>query len=409
MDTSQQPVQQGAATNRDQAADVPTAPPQLGDLIALLERRYPPQTAEPWDAVGLVAGDPEAPVRKVLFAVDPVGEVVDEALEWGADLLITHHPLFLKPVHAVAATTYKGLLVHRLVRGDCALYAAHTNADAARDGVADALAQALGLIDTRPLVAAAESPLDKFVVFVPQPHTDAVTVALAAAGAGEAGDYAQCSWLSSGTGRFTPQAGARPAVGRVGEPTSVAEDRLEMVAPRRRRAQIVAALRAAHPYEEPAFDVLELASSPGSTGLGRVGRVPETTTLGEFAQVVARTLPRTAQGVRVAGDLTASIETVAVLGGSGDSLFDDVRASGADVYVTSDLRHHPASELRERAVFEQGRPYLIDTAHFASEWPWLALAARDLDADLSAGDSSAAVEIRVSDRCTDPWTARFDS
>ena len=124
-----------------------TAHPTLADVVRTLESLYPPSTAEGWDAVGLVTGDPAQPVRKILFAVDPVATVADEAIEWGADLIVTHHPLFLRPVHSIAATTFKGSLVHRLVRAGVGLYVAHTNADAAPRGVADALADAIGLVD----------------------------------------------------------------------------------------------------------------------------------------------------------------------------------------------------------------------------------------------------------------------
>ena len=180
-----------------------------------------------------------------------------------------------------------------------------------------------------------------------------------------------------------------------------------MVAPRRLRSAVVAALRAAHPYEEPAFDVLELASWPGSTGIGRVGRLAAPTTLREFAAVVAKALPFTEQGVRFAGDPDGRVERVAVVGGSGDSLFDAVRRAGVDAYVTADLRHHPASELRERAEHEDGTPYLVDVAHFASEWPWLAHAARALEQDAAAAGTT--VETRVSTLSTDPWTGRVAS
>ena len=180
-----------------------------------------------------------------------------------------------------------------------------------------------------------------------------------------------------------------------------------MVAPRRLRGAVVAAMRAAHPYEEPAFDVLELASWSGTTGTGRVGRLAEPTTLRSFAALVARALPSTAQGIRYAGDPDGRVETVAVVGGSGDSLFDAVRASGVDAYVTADLRHHPASELRERADHENRTPYLVDTAHFASEWPWLARAARALEQDAAA--AGATVVTRVSTLSTDPWTGRVAS
>ena len=378
----------------------------LRDALRLLDSSYPPGTAESWDAVGLVAGDPQQPVRRVLFAVDPVQQVVAEALDWDADLLVTHHPLLLRPVHSVAATTFKGALVHRLVRGGCALHVAHTNADSARGGVAEALAEAVGLTDLEPLREAALPALDKHVVFVPVEDADAVLDAMTAAGAGAIGDYARCAWSTTGTGTFTPLQGADPTIGEIGRRETVAETRLEMVAPRGRRTAVVAAMRTSHPYEEPAFDVLELAALPSGTGIGRVGRTSGSPTLAKFARTVAAALPRTAHGVRVAGDLAATVDRVAVVGGAGDSLFDAVRTSGADAYLTADLRHHPASEAREQAEFEGRGPALVDVSHFASEWPWLARAAAGLEAGARA--VGATVETRVSTLSTDPWSARFD-
>ncbi|WP_416220878.1 Nif3-like dinuclear metal center hexameric protein [Cellulomonas sp. S1-8] len=378
----------------------------LGDVVAALERRYPPRTAETWDRVGLAAGDPAAPVRRVLLAVDPVATVVDEAVAWDADLLLTHHPLLLKPVHSVAATTYKGALLHRLVRAGCGLYTAHTNADSAHGGVAEALADAIGLVGTEPLVPADAPALDKHVVMVPVGDADRLVDALTAAGAGHVGAYERCAWTTTGEGTFTPLAGAMPAVGEVGRRETVAEARVEMVAPRGLRGRVVAALRAAHPYEEPAFDVLELAALPGDTGLGRVGALPAPLPLREFAAAVARAVPAAAQGVRFAGDPDMPVRRVAVLGGSGDSLFDAVRAADVDAYVTADLRHHPASEQQERAAFDAAggapRPALVDLAHAASEWLWLPRAADALRADLAAAGYT--VETRVSTRRTDPWT-----
>lgn len=290
-------------TRQSDYADHVTSP-RLSDVIAVFHELYPPGTAQDWDAVGLAVGDPNATVEKILFAVDPVETVVDEAIAWGADLILTHHPLFLRGVHSVAATTAKGALVHRLISGGCALFVAHTNADAAPGGVADALAEVLGVEGRAPLV----------------------------------------------------------------------------------------------PGDDP------------ERGIGRVGTLPEPMSLGSFARRAAAVLPATVQGIRVAGDPDATVQRVAVVGGAGDSLFDDVRASGADVYVTGDLRHHPASELRERATHE-GRsastaptPYLVDVAHFAGEWTWLAAAARTVT-DRLAGT----VETRVSTRRTDPWTLQIPS
>ena len=262
----------------------------LGEVVAALEARYDPSLAESWDAVGLVCGDPAEPVERVLVAVDPVAAVVDEAIERGAGLLVTHHPLFLTAVHGVPADDPKGRLVHRLVRAGCGLFVAHTNADrAAGVGVNDALAAALGLTGTRPL---------------------------------------------------------------------------EPVAPGSRQ------------------------------GLGRVGELPGTTTLAAFATHAAEVLPATEGGIRAAGDPGRPVRTVAVCGGSGGSLLPAAAAAGADVLLTSDLRHHPASEAGEAAG-----PALCDVAHFASEWPWVPVAAEVLTADLSGR-----VAVAASRRRTDPWT-----
>lgn len=268
-------------------------PPLLGEVVDLVHGWYPPETAESWDAVGLVYGDPDAPVRRVLLAVDPVLPVVEEAVDWGADLVVTHHPLFLRAVHGFAATTPKGRTLKRLADAGCALLAAHTNADLAVGGVSEALAAALGLSDLAPIT-----------------------------GAG-------------------------------------LDDR------------------------EP------------SAGTGRIGAV-ETTTLRGFAGRVAEVLPPTAHGVRVAGDPDRVVRTVAVLAGAGDFLLDQLATTAADVYVTSDLRHHPASEFVEKAG-----PALVDVAHWAAEWTWLPVVEARLRAAL--GDR---VETRVSTLVTDPWSFR---
>lgn len=372
-------------------------PLTLADVVDLLEARYPPRTAEDWDAVGLVAGDPAAPVRKVLLAVDPTEEVAAEALRWGADLVVTHHPLYLRGTSTVAATTPKGRVVHHLLAGGCGLYVAHTNADAAADGVAQALADALGLVDTRPLVPRPGAALDTLVTFVPREHTQALLDALAAAGAGRLGEYERAAFTSPGTGTFRPLPGARPAVGEVGTAAQVAEDRLEIVLPRERRTSVLAALRAAHPYEEPAFTLVAQATQQAETGTGRVGQLPAPVPLRAFAAQVAAVLPATPQGIRVGGDLDAEVRTVAVCGGAGDSLLGEARRSGADVYLTADLRHHPASEH-----LADGRPFLVDATHWASEWPWLPRAAEVLRSDAAA--RGARLDLRVSTLVTDPWT-----
>jgi dinuclear metal center YbgI/SA1388 family protein len=377
----------------------------LADVVTVLERMYDPSWARDWDAVGLVCGEPSAPVRRILLAVDPAPSVIEEALSWRADLLITHHPLLFKGVHAVAATNPKGRAVHQLIRAGCALYTAHTNADVAAPGVSDALARVLGLTDLVPLSADPADPIDKLVTFVPESAVEKVIDALAGAGAGEIGDYSRCAWTAVGTGTFVPGAGAVPAIGTHGEREVVEERRVEMVLPRQRRHEAIAALRTAHPYETPAFDLFELVSWSGPRGIGRVGTLEASTSLREFAMLVAEALPGTAQGVRIAGEPTAEVRRVAVCGGSGDSLFDAVREAEADVYVTADLRHHPASDVRDLAG--DGPPYLVDVAHWASEWPWLAGVSNRLEGALM--DAGTPVEVLVSVRSTDPWIFRVPS
>jgi len=379
--------------------------PVLAEVIAVLERLYHPAWAHDWDRVGLVCGDPAAPVRRVLLAVDPVTTVVDEALEWRADLVITHHPLLLRGVHSVAATTAKGRLVHRLIRADCALFTAHSNADVAAPGVSDALARVLGLRDLHPLSADPPDPIDKVVTFVPEDSVDLVVDAMAKAGAGQVGEFVRCAFVATGVGTAIKGLGRRAAPEASGRREDVAEHRVEMVMPRARRSAVLAALAQSHPYEQVAVDVYELASWPSSRGVGRVGRLAAPTTLREFALLVAEALPATAQGVRISGEPTAAVQRVAVCGGSGDSLLEVARRAGVDAFVTADLRHHPASEAREEAG-EEG-PALVDVSHWSSEWPWLAGVANRLEGLLEAAGTP--IEVFVSAQSTDPWTFRVPS
>jgi dinuclear metal center YbgI/SA1388 family protein len=374
----------------------------VGEVIAALEAAYPPALAADWDAVGLVCGDPAEPVESVLVAVDPVPETVDEAIG-RHQMLVTHHPLLLRGVHGVGADTPKGALLHRLIRGGTALFTAHTNADSADPGVSDALAAAIGLEVSGPLVPEPAEPLDKIVTFIPTgPVITAVHEALSAAGAGRIGDYSHCSFATAGTGQFKPLEGANPTIGSVGKLERVAETKLEMVLPRSRREAVVAALRASHPYEEPAFDVFELAELASSRGLGRIGTLPEPEPLSAFAARVRAALPETAWGVRAAGDPDRPIRSVAVCGGAGDSALGAATAAGVDAYVTADLRHHPASEHLLAGTVGRPTPALVDVAHWASEWPWCAQAADVVRAAL--GDR---VRVEVSTRRTDPWSVGF--
>lgn len=365
---------------------------RLADVIAVLDAAYPPGLAHDWDSVGLVCGDPGDQVESVTVAVDATAAVAGSVGTRG--LLLAHHPLLLRGVDTVAASTPKGSLIHRLIRDGSALFTAHTNADAARPGVSDALAAALGLEVEGVLDPAPDGPaLDKWVIFVPTADARAVRAAVFAAGAGHIGDYSNCSWSVTGTGQFLPGAEASPAVGTVGAVEQVVEDRIEVIAPMQLRGQILAAMRAAHPYEEPAFDVFGLAPLPAGVGIGRVARLPGPQRFADFVARVNSSLPQTSWGIRAAGNPDSPVDRVAVCGGAGDSLLTAARAAGVQAYLTADLRHHPADE--HRRISDVG---LIDVAHWASEYPWCNQAAELLRSEF--GDH---LVITVSPLRTDPW------
>jgi dinuclear metal center YbgI/SA1388 family protein len=365
---------------------------RLGAVIEALDAAYPPGLAQSWDSVGLVCGDPDDAVSSVTIAVDATAAVVDTIPDGG--LLLAHHPLLLRGVDTVAADTPKGALIHRLIRSGRSLFTAHTNADSASPGVSDALAHALGLTVEAVLEPTpAQQELDKWVIFVPPENADALRAAIFAAGAGQIGDYSHCGWSVTGTGQFLPEDGATPAIGSVGAVERVVEDRIEVVASIRVRHQVLAAMRAAHPYEEPAFDVVALEPLPSDVGLGRIGSLLQSEPLSTFVSRVEAALPSTSWGVRAAGDADATVSRVAVCGGAGDSLLGAAAAADVQAYVTADLRHHPADEHRRASDVA-----LIDVAHWASEFPWCEQAA-----DVLRSAFGAALSIDVCRIRTDPW------
>lgn len=370
--------------------------PSLREVVDVLDSLYHPRWADEWDAVGTVAGDPAAEIRSVLFAVDPVRSVVEDAIARGVDLLVTHHPLWLNGVTSVSAGDPKGRVVHDLIRHGIALHTCHTNADSPPLGVSEAMAMCLDLREVRPLRADSEPGLDAWVVHVPLAASGLVAEAMHEAGAGRIGDYDRAVFGAPGVGSFRPLQGANPVIGQVGQVEHVDEARLDLVAERGLREQIRAALISSHPYEEPSYQVIELADGQSQRGSGRIGVLPYVATLGEFAEHVTASLPGHRSATRVAGHLDRPVRTVAVCGGSGDFLLPDAQAAGADVFVTSDLKHHRVSEHLEHL----GACAVIDVPHWAAEWTWLPVAAAELERRLGGS-----VSTHVSRIVTDPWTA----
>lgn len=364
----------------------------VADVVGAMEQAYPPHLAEDWDKVGLICGDPSATVRHVAFALDCTDAVVDRAIADGAQMLIVHHPLLLRGVNSVAANTPKGRVIHKLLTNGIALFSAHTNADSARPGVNDKLAELLGVHPGRPL-RPIEEPLDKWGFTVPLTDAAAVKSAVFAAGAGNVGEYEQACYEFPVKGQFAPTAQANPHIGTAGGGLETVEElRVEFIAPRRLREKVRTALLQAHPYEVVAYDVAESHTGPADQGIGRVGELDSPMTLREFAARVAERLPVTRWGVRAAGDPEAMIRTVAVASGAGDSFLTQIAKMDVDCFVTSDLRHHPVDEH-----LRMGGCPVIDTAHWASEFPWCEQAAGVVQKKVHV--ATTVIDIR-----TDPWT-----
>lgn len=367
----------------------------VGDICQVMDNAYPPHLAEEWDSVGLICGRREAAVNHVAFALDCTDEVAEAAISAGVDMLIVHHPLLLRGVDSVAADTPKGRILHRLIESGIALFAAHTNADSARPGVNDKLAELVGITPGRPLAPKPGPGRHLWGVHVPAEHVDKLKQGLFAAGAGRIGNYSECVYEIAGTGQFKPEPGADPTDGEVGKTYRDDELRIQFVANPSDKQALVDALLTNHPYEEPAFDITELADATPidqAYGLGRLGKLPQPMSLAEFTQQVADGLPATSWGVRAAGDPDKRVETVAVASGAGDGFMATAAKLGADVFVTSDLRHHPVDEHLRTSDMA-----IIDTAHWASEFPWTAQAEEIVRRE--AGVKTSVIDVR-----TDPWT-----
>lgn len=329
----------------------------VAEVLDVIDGLCPFALAESWDNVGLQLGEAGTGVESLLMTLDVTAAVIDEAAGGGHGAVLTHHPLIFEPLTAVTDGNAAGLLLQRAARGGLAVISAHTNLDSAPGGLSDLLAEMLGLTGTRPIEGAVRE-WSKFVTFVPRDDLDRVRSALFEAGAGIIGDYNHCSYYIAGTGTFLPMEGADPSIGRVGRDETVDEIRLELVFPSRLTDEIVAALRGAHSYEEPAYDIYPLQTTRHDAGSGRAGEIGEELTLDQFARRVSETFA--CPPLRYSGDGNRLVRRAAVIPGSGASY---IRAcSGiADVLVTGDFKYH------DRLLASELGLALIDVPHELSE------------------------------------------
>lgn len=311
-------------------------------VVQLMEELAPKYYAVPDDSIGLQLGSLQKDIRKVLVALDVTPEVVEEAIQEGADLIIAHHAIIYRPIRHLQTDTPAGRLYAKLIKHDIAVYIAHTNLDVAEGGVNDLLAEALGLTGLTHLEEVHTEKLKKLVVFVPEGHHGKVQQAVFAAGAGWIGNYSHCSFNIEGKGTFLPREGAEPYIGEPGKLEQVDEIRLETIVPESVEKRVVTAMLKAHPYEEVAYDLYPMDLKGRAFGLGRTGKLPEPCTLGELADRVKQAFGVPA--LRLVGDPGRMVSKIAVMGGSGGKYVRHALFAGADVLITGDVDYHAAHD-----------------------------------------------------------------
>lgn len=330
---------------------------RIQDVTAALESWAPPAYQESYDNAGLLVGDPHAPLTGVLLCLDATEAVVAEAVRRGCNLVVAHHPVLFKGLKKINTGSYVGRAVVSAVKHDVALYAAHTNLDNVQGGVNFHLAARLGLQGVR-ILAPKKQVLQKLVAFVPPENTLLLLDALYAAGAGQIGDYNNCSFRSVGTGTFTPNEAANPHIGASNCPEEVREDRIEVIFPAFLSARILAALRRTHPYEEVAYYLTALENEHQEVGAGAVGMLPEPVPETEFLTRLKEKMQ--AGCVRYTPLRGKPVQKVAVCGGAGSFLTGEAIRAGADVFVTADVKYHEFFDA-------DGKIVIADIGHYESE------------------------------------------
>ncbi len=366
--------------------------PTIAELVAALEAFAPASTAAEWDNVGLLLGDPAAPVERILTCLTLTPDVVAEAVAGRVNLIVSHHPILFRGVKQLTATKGDGRIVLPLVQAGIAVYSPHTAFDNCPGGINDMLCQKLGVTNAVPLRPREAAREYKLAVFVPDGDLVKVSDALFAAGAGVIGQYEQCSFRLAGKGTFFGTEGTNPTVGQKNRREEVDEWRLEVVVPEAKLSSVLAALRRAHSYEEPAFDVYALRPSLRG-GEGRIGDLATANKLGDFAAIVKRELA--AASVQVVGDLNRTVQKVAIAcGAAGEFLSDSLRAK-ADVFLTGEMRFHDALTARGAGIgvilpghYATERPAVEALAQkLAAEWPAVSVWASHVERDPLAGGS----------------------
>lgn len=330
----------------------------ITDLVNIIETIAPPRLQEQWDNCGLIVGDPQDSVNKVVLALDVSEQAIEFAAKQKAGLLLVHHPPLIRAISKVREDQPTGKLLAMAIRSRVAIYAAHTSFDAVLGGLNDYFCELLGLKNVTPLQACDNDNYFKLVTFVPPEFFEQVATAIFQAGGGVIGQYDSCSFREQGMGSFRPLSGAEPFSGSIGEVSNQKEIRLEVRLPRNLSGRIVKAMIEAHPYDEVAYDLYPVIGGD-HWGVGRLGDLAKPMRLSELAQLCKRNLKL--PDVRLVEANKKKIRRAAVCTGGGGSLLSNAITSDATVYITGDVNYHQARDAQAAGLS------LIDVGHFGSE------------------------------------------
>lgn len=330
---------------------------KVKEITDYLESIAPRAYQESYDNSGLLTGEPGQEVTGILVTLDCIEEVVDEAIAKQVNLIVAHHPIIFKGLRKITGSNYVERTILKAIRNNIAIYAIHTNLDNVHVGVNKKIAQKIGLKNLRILDPKPDT-LTKLVTFIPKEHTETVLQALYKAGAGQIGDYKNCSFQTEGTGTFMPVGDANPHTGKLNQQEQVLEDRAEVIFPTHAEGRVIAALKSAHPYEEVAYYLTRLANQNQEVGSGMVGELAEPLEPIEFLKRLKNSMNLTT--IRHTRLLGRKVKKIAVCGGSGSFLLPKAIGSGADFYVTADFKYHEFFDA-------DGKITIADIGHYESE------------------------------------------
>ncbi len=330
---------------------------QIEEIIRVLENWASPVLQEPYDNCGLLVGSPYWECSSILISLDITEEVINEAKGKGCNLIIAHHPILFKGLKKITGKTYVERAIICAIKNDIAVYAIHTNLDNIATGVNAEIAKRSGLLNCT-VLQPKSLMFKKLYAFVPYSHIEAVRNAIFNAGAGHIGNYSECSFTNQGEGSFKPEQGATPFLGTIGHRHTENELKLEVIFPNWLEASIINAMKTAHPYEEVAYDIVQLSNEFQSVGSGMIGELAEPINEIAFLELLKKQFGL--QIIRHTALLGKPIQKIAVCGGAGSFLINKALAAGADIFVTADLKYHEFFDA-------EGKMLLADIGHWESE------------------------------------------